>query len=89
MAQDRGLGIGAFHAAPVVRDADKARAAAHDLYLYGGRARVDGVLHEFFHHGGGTLDDLARRDLVDGRIVENMNPRHLSPASFRACSCRR
>ena len=89
MAQDRRLGIRARHAVTIVGHTDEARASAHNLHLDGRRTCVDRILNELLDYGGGTLDDLARRDLIDSCIVQHMNPRHASPASFRACSCRR
>ena len=89
MAQDCRLCIGARHTAPVVRHADETDAAAHNLNLNRRCARVHRVLDQLLHDGGGALDDLPRRNLVDGSIIQYVNLRHASPASFRACSCRR
>ena len=89
MAQDRRLCILARHAAPIVRHADEADTAAHDFDLNRCRARVHRVFDKLLDDGGGTLHDLARRNLVDGAVVQYMNLRHACPASFRACSCRR
>ena len=89
MAQDCRLCVRARHTAPVVRDANKADAAAHNFDFDGGCTRIHRVLDEFLDDGGGTLHDLARRNLVDGRVVQYTNRGHASPASFRACSCKR
>jgi len=50
---------------------------------------IDRALDDLLTDADQWLDDLARRDLIDSCIVQHMNPRHASPASFRACSCKR
>ena len=89
VAQDGELGVLAAHALAVVRHAHKARAAREDLHLDLRRARVDGVLDELLDNGGRALDDLSRRDFVDGRVIEHMDDAHARPSSPFACSCRR
>ena len=86
MAQDGEVRILGAHAPAVVRHAHEARAARHDLHLDAGRPRIHCVLDELLDDGRRPLYDLARRDLVDGIVVEYMDG-HALPASLFACSC--
>ena len=89
MAQNRRARILSGHTASVVRHTDKARAAAHDLDLDRCRTRIHRIFDQLLYDRGRPLNHLACRDLVDGCIVQYVNPCHPSPSSFRACSCRR
>ena len=51
-------------AAAVVGDTDEGHAAVLDLHHQGGRARVNGVLHQLLDHAGGPLHHLAGGDQV-------------------------
>ena len=64
VAQKRDARVLRRHAAAVVRDADKRRAAA--LYFDGDGLcpGIKGVFHQLFDDGGGALDDLARGDHI-------------------------
>ena len=64
VAQKRDARVLRRHAAAIVRDADKRRAAA--LYFDGDGLcpGIKGVFHQLFDDGGGALDDLARGDHV-------------------------
>ena len=52
------------HAAAVVHNLDQILAAVAEIDFHGGRTCVDGVFHHLLHHRGGSVDDLARGDLV-------------------------
>ena len=52
------------HAAAVVHDLNQVLAAVAEIDLYGACACVDRILHHLLDHRGGTVDDLARRDLI-------------------------
>lgn len=58
------------HAAAVVDDPDQVFPARLDGDVDAARARVERILDEFLHHGGGPLDDLARGDPIDENRVE-------------------
>ena len=80
---ERHLRVGSTHAVPVVPHPDEADPAVLDLHVDGARPRVERVLHELFHHGGGSLHDLAGRDLVDEVVREPLDRAH-SHFFFRA-----
>ena len=58
------------HAAAIVCDPDQRLAAIGDHYLDPCRARVERVFDKLFGRRGGPLHDLARRDPVNGGIVQ-------------------
>ncbi len=70
MALDRKAEVFGRHPAAIVDDADEGPAARFDHDIDAGGARVERVLDEFLHDGGGPLDDLARRDAVDENGIE-------------------
>ena len=53
------------NALAIVRDAQVFDAAAPQLHRDVGSPRVDGVFHQFLHHGGRAFHHLARGDLSD------------------------
>ena len=53
------------NALAVIRNAQVFDAAAPQLHRHMGSARVDGVFHQFLHHGSGAFHHLARGDLSD------------------------
>ena len=53
------------HPLAIVADADQSHPAALDVDLDAARPGIQGVLEEFLHHRGGTLDHLTRGDLVN------------------------
>ena len=53
------------NALAVIRNAQVFDAAAPQLHRDVGRPRVDGVFHQFLHHGSGAFHHLARGDLSD------------------------
>ena len=61
------------HAGAVVRNPYEIDAAAGDLHRDRRSAGVDGVFAEFLNDALRAVDDLARRDTVDRRGIENMN----------------
>ena len=65
MPRQREQQLVAIDAAAVVAHAAQAHAAFFDLDLDAPRAGIEAVLDQLLHHGGRTLDDLARGDLVD------------------------
>ena len=64
MATQREHQIVAMNAGAVVPHPNELRAAAFHLHLSPAPAGIDAVLEQFLQHRGGTLDHLARRDLV-------------------------
>ena len=64
VAQKRRGQLAGDNAAAVVRHPDEAHAAPLDLHHHGGRARVDGVLHQFLHHTGRPFYDFAGGDQI-------------------------
>src|SRR5690606_13258324 len=52
-------------AAAIVDNADQGQAAARGRQFDAAGTGVERVLDKFLHYAGGTLDDFARRDLVD------------------------
>ena len=87
MAEDGEPRILFAHALAVVCHAQEARAAREDLDFDFFRARVNGIFDELFDDGSRSLDDFARRNLVDRAVIQHMNRTHERPASFFACSC--
>ncbi len=67
------------HAAAVVLHEDAPLSPGNKLHRDSGGSRVQGVLHQLFHHRGGPLDDLARGDLVDQVVGQHSDPVHRSP----------
>ena len=63
--------------AAVVADTDHAHAAPLDLHRHSGRARVNGVLHQFLDDTGGALHHFARGDQVRNMRGQLLNLRHL------------
>ena len=53
------------HAAPIVGDAHQAHATLLQLDAHTARTSIECILHQLLDDGGGTLDHLARSDLVD------------------------
>ena len=60
----------------VIDDADQLAAACLDLHAYAGGASVQGVLEQLLHHRSGTLDHLARGDLVGNLVGKDANTAH-------------
>jgi hypothetical protein len=83
MALEGEQGVVAVHPLAVVPDADLTLAAPGDADVDRARAGIQGILDQLLDDGGRPVDDLARRDAVDGLIVENANPAH------QGTSCRR
>src|SRR4029079_1736318 len=63
------------HAVAVVDDADQLAAAARDLDRDGVGPGVEGVLDQLLDHRGRPLDHLARRDLIDDRLRQDLDAR--------------
>jgi hypothetical protein len=63
----------AIDAVAVVTHAAQAHAALLDLDLDATRAGIDAVLDQLLQHGSGTLDDLARSDLMDELFGQDSN----------------
>ncbi len=51
--------------ATIVAHPDQLGAARLDIHVDAGRAGIQRILHQFFHHRGGPLNHLAGGDLVD------------------------
>ena len=64
MATDRDRQILRRHAAPVIRDADGEDPPAPYLHRHLIGTRVNRVFHQFFEHGRGAVDHLARGNQV-------------------------
>src|SRR6185312_13666062 len=67
------------HAAAVVRDRNQRLAAVAQRDIDMGGAGVDGVLHQFLHRRGRTLDHFARGDAIDD------DRRHLADGHAALC----
>ena len=76
MALEGEVEILARHPHPVVGDPDELASRVLELHGDGARAGVDGVFHQLFDHGGRTLDDLARGDLVDEQLGQEPDRAH-------------
>src|SRR5262249_4755724 len=63
-------------AAAVIDDAEEVEAALADLDVESTGAGVDAVLEQFLEHAGGPLDDLARGDLSDDVIGQDLDATH-------------
>ena len=71
------------HAAAVIGHPDEAPPGLLDVDRHAGGPGVDGVFHQFLHHGRRTFDDFAGRDPVDHITGKNRDFRcHLRSASF-------
>jgi hypothetical protein len=66
----------AVHPGTVVRDPHEREAPFLHVDRDGAGARVERVLDELLHDRRGTLDDLARGDLVHEPGREDMDARH-------------
>ena len=76
VAQEGHAGVLRRHAAAVVRDADKLRAAGAELHGYIPGPGVYGVFHQLLDRRGGPLDHLARGDEVRDVGREYVYPGH-------------
>ena len=74
MALERERRLLRRHALPVVRHPDGAPPGLLNVHRHASGPGVDGVLHQFLHHGGGPLDDFAGGDLVDDVAREDRDP---------------
>ncbi len=63
-------------AGAVVGDTDAPDAAALEIHVDLGRARVERILEQLLERRGGALDDLARGDLIDEVVGQRLNPWH-------------
>ena len=63
------------HPATVIGHADLGLPPVAEGDVDPARPRVEGVLHQLLHHGGGPLHDLTGRDLVRNVIGKNLDPR--------------
>lgn len=64
----RGLHLFRSHPAAVIRHADHAFSPVANIDRNPVRPGVDRVFHQLLHGRGRSLDDLARRDLVNQRF---------------------
>ena len=83
MALERHLRVGPAHAVAVVAHPHEPHPAVLDLDVHGPGPRVERVLHELLHDGGGPLHDLAGGDLVDEVVRQALDRAH-SHFFFRA-----
>jgi len=77
VAEHRQPGLLEGHAAAVVDHANQTPAPGLDLDVDAASPRVDGVLGQLLDDRRGTLDDLARRDLVREGRRQHLNARGL------------
>src|SRR5262249_16801014 len=77
--------------AAVIDDAQEVDAALPDLDVEARGAGVDAVLEQLLQHAGGPLDDLARGDLCDDVLGQDLDATHdpLRPEERAAGSYRR
>ena len=52
------------HALAVVEHVDGRSACVKHVHFNASRTRIHGILHQFLDHGGGTLNDLTRGNLI-------------------------
>ena len=64
MTVESHAGVDGRHAAAVVHDLNQLLASVAEIDLHGSGSGVDGILHHLLHHRRGTVDDLARRNLI-------------------------
>jgi len=64
MAFERQQRVVMRHSMTVVNHADHALAADFHFDANGLRARIDGILEQFFHHRSRPLDNFPRRDFI-------------------------
>lgn len=69
-------GVFAAHAAAVVANFDEVDAALGDGDFDFGGVGIEAIFHEFFHDGGGALDDFAGGDLAGEDVWEYVNFGH-------------
>jgi len=75
-------GIVGIHPGTVVKNANHRASAVDKLDIDSPGARIDGILDEFLDHGGGSLHDLTRCNLVHGMQVQKSYGHRLN------CTCR-
>ncbi len=80
VALEREQGVVAVHPAAVVGHAHQREPALLDVDGDRAGARVEGVLDELLHDGGGSLDHLARGDLVHEPGGQDVDARHRAPS---------
>jgi hypothetical protein len=56
------------NSAAIVFDRDQANAPAQEAQRDVARASIEGVVDQFTHHGGRSLDHFTRRNLADQHI---------------------
>ena len=91
MAEEGGLAVLPGDTTAIVGHPDEGHAALLDLYGNGGGPGIDGVFHQFLHHGGRTLHHLTGGDQVSYVGIEYLNMSH-GATSFLSvsgiCGCR-
>ena len=78
MAKKGGLYLIRRDAAAVIRHTYHRNAAVTYLYRNDARIGIDRIFREFFHNRSGALNDLARRNLIDGALIEKLNAHSVS-----------
>ena len=76
VAQKRGLRLPGGDAAAVVGDPNERHAAVLNLHRHGGGPRVNGVLHQLFHHRGRPLHHLPGGNQVGYMGLQGLNMGH-------------
>ena len=70
MAQDGHPGVGFIHPGSVVPDPDELRPSRKDTHFDLAGSGIQGILHQFFHHGSWFLHHFPSSDLVGGILVQ-------------------
>ena len=73
MAGQRQRQLSLGNTAAVIANRDLPYAAAVNIDRYFSRAGIDTVFEKFLDHRSGTVNDLARSDLIDQMIRELLN----------------
>ena len=75
-----------FNAASIVRNTNQGSTPVPNLYGDGCGARVYGIFHKLLDHGGRPLNDLARRDLIYGLLIQHLYSAHPITTCSLSCS---
>ena len=86
MARDREPELFALDPEAVVGHADQPYASAAEIDVDAARSGVEAVFEQFLERRGGTLDHLARGDLVDQVIGQRADMRGHATRPFAHCA---
>ncbi|MNC14407.1 hypothetical protein D3C75_621840 [compost metagenome] len=78
MALERPFQIIRTDAAAVIRNPDQSESAVLHGNVNPGASGIDGILHQLLHHGGRTLHNLSRRNLIGNVVIQYADNAHIS-----------